>query len=509
VADYLALFHTQRAPLLGHRGEGARDHPASVATTLQLAISTAVHQHPALFDLLRVCAFLHADGIPEELFRQAGEHLGTELSAVTGLDLTWNQLMAFACGYSLLSRQPEQRTLWLHRLVQAVVLDAMTEAEREQWTRRIIRAFQAIFPAATPETWGQCERLVPHLLTVADATSDQVADQALAEVLQKAATYLRTRAHYRQAELLYIRALHIQEQLVGVEHPLVVPLLNRLASVSMEQGNYEQAKGRYERALKIGEQTLGPEHKEVAYALNNLATHCLGLGNYEQAEPLYERALLILERALGPDHHLVAHPLNGLASVYTQQGKYEQAEPLYERALLILERALGPDHHLVAHPLNGLASVYTQQGKYEQAQTLCERALRIKEEALGPEHPHVAQVLDSLAQLCVRQGKGEQAERLYQRAIHILEQRLGPKHPDLVYPLHGLASFYLEQNRYREAESLYWLLSTSVLKNEKRTAFSIVLFYYFLKVYACSGSEECLFAKLAAFLTLSHRESCL
>jgi len=154
VADYLALFHTQRAPLLGHRGEGARDHPASVATTLQLAISTAAHQHPALFDLLRVCAFLHADGIPEELFRQAGEHLGTELSAVTGSDLTWNQLMAFACGYSLLSRQPEQRTLWLHRLVQAVVLDAMAKAEREQWTRRIIRAFQAIFPAATPETWG-------------------------------------------------------------------------------------------------------------------------------------------------------------------------------------------------------------------------------------------------------------------------------------------------------------------------------------------------------------------
>jgi len=31
------------------------------------------------------------------------------------------------------------------------------------------------------------------------------------------------------------------------------------------------------------------------------------------------------------------------------------------------------------------------------------------------------------------------------------------------------------------------LLSTSVLKNEKRTAFSIVLFYCFLKVYACSG----------------------
>src|SRR5258708_24237574 len=76
---YLELVHTRRAVLLQSRGEGAHEHPASVSTTFTLALTSAARRHPAVGDLLRVCALLQPDAIPEELFRQGAASLGPAL----------------------------------------------------------------------------------------------------------------------------------------------------------------------------------------------------------------------------------------------------------------------------------------------------------------------------------------------------------------------------------------------------------------------------------------------
>src|SRR5690348_13402790 len=64
---YMELFRTRRAVLLQLRGEGTRDHPASVSTTFTLALTATAERHPVIGDLLRVCALLQPDAIPEEL----------------------------------------------------------------------------------------------------------------------------------------------------------------------------------------------------------------------------------------------------------------------------------------------------------------------------------------------------------------------------------------------------------------------------------------------------------
>ncbi|GHO60406.1 hypothetical protein KSB_88810 [Ktedonobacter robiniae] len=130
LSAYVELFRTQRAALLQHRGEGAQDHPSPVSTTFALAITAAADRHLAVRDLLRVCALLQPDAIPEELFRQGSAHLGAALGPVCRDLLEWNQMIAIACSYSLLSRQAETQTFSIHRLMQAVLLDAMDEDER-------------------------------------------------------------------------------------------------------------------------------------------------------------------------------------------------------------------------------------------------------------------------------------------------------------------------------------------------------------------------------------------
>ncbi len=67
-------------------------------------------------------------------------------------------------------------------------------------------------------------------------------------------------------------------------------------------GHYSDAEPLLIRALKINEEALGPEHPKVAQSLNNLAVLYNAQGKYAEAEPLYKWALLIAEKALGPEH---------------------------------------------------------------------------------------------------------------------------------------------------------------------------------------------------------------
>jgi tetratricopeptide (TPR) repeat protein len=465
LSAYLELFRTRRAVLLKLRGEGARDHPASVSTTFTLALTATTQHHPAVGDLLRVCALLQPDAIPEELFRQGAEHLGATLQVVCCDRLEWDQVVGVACSYSLLSRQPEEQTLSIHRLVQAVLLDSMTEEEREVWTRRVMDVLNSVFPDILPPTgtlppttyttWKQGERLLPHALLSLHRAAAQEASLPLASLASKAAQYLHERGRYAQAELLYQRALRIREQVLGPEHPEVAASLNSLANLSWEQGQYPGAERLLQRALQIREQALGPEHPEVAASLNNVAILAFEQGQYAQAEPLYQRALQIWEQALGETHPYVAYPLNNLAELYCGQGKYAQAEPLAWHALQIWEQALGETHPYVADALQTLANLFRDQDQYAQAEPLYQRALQIREQAVGLQHPKGALLLTDLAECYRLQGQYAQAEPLYQRALQIWEQTLGPEYPSVAAPLNGLANLWRDGSHYPEAERLY------------------------------------------------------
>ncbi len=455
LSAYLDLLHTQQGALLFRRGEQTCEHPEPVATTFQLAMTAALQRHPAVGDLLRVGAFLQPDAIPEELFRQGGMHLGEALSTVTGEDLSWNHLMAAACDYSLLSRQGHQQTFSLHRLVQAVVLNAMEERERDTFRLRVLHALERSFPNVGLEdatsVWKQCERLFPHALGYIQAVDGAEDPLVGASLIYKVARYLRLRGQYGEAEALFQRAVSLREQALGETHPDFAVALHELAETSREQGNYHQAEVLFQRALCILEQALGADHPEIVSPLGNLAILLAKQGKCVQATSLLQRVLHISEQTWGPDHPLMATALLNLATVSYKQTDDAQAVVLFQRALRILEQALGADHPQVAFPLNNLAEISIKQGKYDQALLLLQRAVRISEQALGVDHPQLAYSLAHLAEISAHQCNNEQAAQLYQRVLTIREQWLAPDHPDTGSALHDLALFRQRQGRSEDA----------------------------------------------------------
>ncbi|GHO79852.1 tetratricopeptide repeat protein [Ktedonobacter sp. SOSP1-85] len=455
---YLDLFRTRRAALLQQRGEGAQNHPLPVSTTFALAVAATAERHPAVRDFLRVCALLQPDAIPEELFRQGGEHLGATLEAVFRDMLDWNRVVALACSYSLLSRQPEAQTFSIHRLMQAVLLDAMTETERKEWASRVVEALDAVFPEVQPTTefapWKkQCDRLVPHVLLCLHRIGDAEGSLALASLAYKVGQYLREGGQYAEAEPFYQRAVHIREQLLGSDHPEVARALNNLALIYWKKGQYTEAEPLFQRALYIWRQALGPSHPFIAVALNNLAILNAEQGKYAEAEPLFQRALHLSEQSQGPEHPDVARALHNLAELYTGQGKYAEAELLLQRGLSISRQALGPDDPLVAHALYNLAELSQEQGRYAEAESLYQQALRINEQNQGAESPDVALALNGLANLSREQGRYAEAKALYQQVLSIREQQLGQQHPETAQTLYDMAIFSQKQGDLGKALS--------------------------------------------------------
>jgi tetratricopeptide (TPR) repeat protein len=438
----------------------AGDYPESVATTWLINFKQVKAASEAAADVLRFSAFLSPDNIPLELLILGRTALTPTIQEALGDDadeLTVAELLKPLTRYSLIRKDMDSQSYSIHRLVQEVVKDTLDEDKRNQWHERVVRAVQKAFPTNVEYTnWVLCERLLAQAESAYKIVEKfKFKFEEAGNLLSQTGDYLCDRARYEQAELLYKRALAIQEKALGPEHPNVATSLNNLARLNDEQGRYEQAELLYKRALAIQEKVLGPEHSDVATSCNNLAGLYDRQGHYEQAKLLYKRARAIQEKVLGPEHPDVASSLNNLAVLYSNQGRYEQAELPHKRALAIREKALGLEHPDVAQSLNNLAVLYSNQSRYEQAEPLYRRALAIREKSLGPEHPDVASSLNNLAVLYGKQGRCEEAEPLYQRALEILEKLLGAEHPDVATSLNNLAALYGDQGSYEHAEPLY------------------------------------------------------
>ncbi len=388
LAGYLQLYRTRQVEVLKRRGRLVTDHPDSVATTWSLSFEKVEQANPVAADLLRLCAFLDPDVIPEELITKGVSELGPVLKVVATEPVQLNEAIADVRTYSLLRRNPDH-TLTIHRLVQAVLKQGMNKSTQRRWAERAVRAVNQAFPEVDYATWLQCQHYMPQVQACA-ALIDQwdMTFPEATELLMQAGDYLDESAQYAQAEPLYQCALAIREKMEGPEHPNTASTLHALAVLYWSQGQYVQAEPLMQRALAIKEKILGPEHPSTAATLHVLALVYWNQGKYAKAEMLYQRALTIKEKILDPEHPSIGNTLHALATLYTDQGKYVQAEPLYQRALAISEKMEGPEHPHTADTLHAMAILYWSQGKYVQAEPLLQRALAISEKVLDPNHPN-------------------------------------------------------------------------------------------------------------------------
>ncbi len=433
LVDYLDLYMTHHKDLLARRSDLVLDYPDSVATTWAVSFALVEQQNPAAANVLRLCAFLAADAIPEELLTRGAAALGELPGAGMRDPYQLNEALEVLRRYSLVRRDGSSHTLSIHPLVQTVLKDSLDQETQRTWAERTVRVVSAAFPETDQGKGVNRQAYLPHVQECAALIEQHhLYFPEAGRLLFQAGAFLYYHGFHPQSESLHRQALAIREESLGLEHPDVAESLNALAILARLQNNYEEAERFHQQALAIREQSLGLEHPAVVESINNLGVLYRNQSKFEQAKVFLQRALSIREKVLGSEHPDTLITLINVGKLDLEQHRYEQAKQLLEQALATGKRILKPGDPLVAYNLNLLARLYFEQGNYEQAEMLRTQSLALLEKELGPEHPATAELLNDLAELYFAQGRYPEAQSLCQRALDVCEKRLGLEHPDTI-----------------------------------------------------------------------------
>lgn len=439
LTGYLALSQQRQAALLARRGRsaGADHHPDSLVTTFSLTFAQLAQVDPAAADLLRFCAFLYPDSLPEEVLL-AGAHFFPPTSRFLATDaFELDEALATLLHYSLIRRHPATRTVSVHRLVQEVLKSNLSEDQQRFWAEAAVHALSQVFPSGQPETWRECQRYLAHARTCARLiTQWQLRFIEAARLLNVLGFYLSQRAEYAEAQSCYKQALAVltegKESMEEKEQLLRADILLNLGEQQLMLAHYEEAERQLRAALHAREQVLGNDHPDLAENLNALAGVYHNQGQLAQAEPLYRQALALQERVPGPDDPVTARTLGNLALLQYSQKRYAESEELNKRALAAREKRLGEQHVETAQSRLNLAYVYYRQGRSAEAEPLFRRAVTVYEDAYGPEHPQTATALNGLALLLLARRDFAGAEPLFRRVRTIWRPTYGEEHPRMV-----------------------------------------------------------------------------
>ncbi|MCD4682218.1 MAG: tetratricopeptide repeat protein [Bacteroidales bacterium] len=162
---------------------------------------------------------------------------------------------------------------------------------------------------------------------------------------------------YREAEDILINAQNVFSETLGVKHLYYAITLTNLADLYLKMGNslnlninkiaiYNKAEPLYLEAINIEKEILGINHPRYANLFINLARLYMAIGNtvsnvedankmYQKAEPYFVEALKIHKEVLGDKHPNYVFTLYYLAELYHLMGKQKQAESMYKDGIEI------------------------------------------------------------------------------------------------------------------------------------------------------------------------------
>jgi tetratricopeptide (TPR) repeat protein len=496
ITEFLPVYRRSRKRFL--RRDSISGHN-SVASTFLLSLEKVreVKNGIQAEKLLQLLVFLNPDEILIDFLRAGSRGLRDELRQIIDDEFALYESLQLLERFSLIRISPRKDSIFIHRLIQTVLRDELSEAEVHRNMGEVISICYAAFPDRweTAETRHLCRKfenqVVEPAFQAAEIPSREAAitlgriggflsndgkmkdgerlellsseifrnlfgDQAsdtLTSMSNLASTY-RSQGKLQDASDLEERVLVGRKKILGEEHPDTLTSMSNLASTSWSQGKLQEASDLEERVLVARQRILGEEHPQTFTSMSNLASTYRSQGKLQDASDLEERVLVGQKKILGEEHPDTLTSMSNLASTYQSQGKLQEAADLDESVLVARQRILGEEHPQTLTSMNNLASTYRNQGRLQDAADLQERVLLAQRIILGEDHPETLRSMGNLALVYQSQGKLEHAVGLEEMVLEAQRRILGEEHPDTLRSMGYLASVYQSQGKLEHAVDL-------------------------------------------------------
>ncbi|RKN41502.1 tetratricopeptide repeat protein [Micromonospora endolithica] len=435
--EYLRLFEEKRVELLEQAPP--LDYPLPVAAAWNVSLDRLVVSNPAAFRLLQVCAFLAPEPIPRTLFIGA-QHadIHAELNPTLRDPMKLGRAIRDINRYALARVIHRTNSIQMHRLIQAVLVDRMTGAERiavRDSAHRLLASGDRNDPD-TPANWPSYADLYPHVMVSGAVDSDAGWVQQL---VYNEARFLYWWGDMEASLQLCRQAYETWRASLGEDASMTLQIGHWLGFMLFKLGRPRDAAELNTRILDSWRRVTTEDTEELLRAQGAVAADLRIAGDFfgalELDEDLYRRHV----RALGEDDPSTLNAAHNLAVSLRLTGDVRRAYEVDAATHAHRVLLFGEDHAQTLESLLNLIIDRRELGDYLSARAEMQNVVDRLPMVWGEAQTQTLAARRRLASAVRKAGDHETARVLSQEVRDGFAARYGEQHPDTLLAAFGLA----------------------------------------------------------------------
>lgn len=383
-------YNEHRKMLLQWVPIGNIQYAHSVATTWSLSLEFIRTNNPRAARLLHILSFLNPNGVLIDfLMSGANGRIFFDHSQLREVLLELEKL-------SLVKWNEPAGTIGIHRLLQSVIRDEMSQ-EESSWTfETTFNLADKAFPwELTYETRDLCLLYVNQVLPLLQRV-DMRRSYKVASVQCRIAIFLVNEGQLLDGEKLFKEALETLSIMLGTDDPETLTVRNNLAVTLALRGLIAEGARLQNAVLKQRIIILGEDHRDTLHASGNCAAIYGLQGHLGEAAKLQEKVLKKRTMIFGEDYPDTFHDMGNLAVTYSFDGSITKAANLQEELFEKFRRLYGDEHPNTLDAMGNLAMTYLLHGRIADAINLREKVLETRQRILGVEHPATRRAMSNI-----------------------------------------------------------------------------------------------------------------
>lgn len=465
------IYAQQKKELL-ELGRPPSDYNNSVYTTWEISAkqiqslsATDTNAEYAL-ELLQTFAFMHFDGISENIFERAKKNTldyvdGSMFSAtatnrrmLSGWDpLTIAKALKILLDFSLITINGS-RQISMHPLVHEWSRERNSTSEREHaWETAVSTMAMSIYIGTSKEENKHRLELLPHIdacLNSPDGKrlmfNDGLRIQERYLIVDKFALVYEEADRDHNALELHSRNATFMNLILQIDDPYIVHAKRRSAYCLAKLGRFEAAAELQESVLetvrqKTGENELGTS---TLYLVQELAGIYKRWGNFDKALVMLEEVVQGCTRTFGPLAERTWDAKVPLASCLWCLGRCREAAEMQEKIL---------EHAPTLDVMEGLVLSYYDLGKKRMARKMQEQVVVETRQQYGEFHPRTL-ACKSLAMSTSRWMDPRTGVEARKKDLEIIEANLGELHHATLRAIENLADGYFIRGSLEKARQI-------------------------------------------------------
>ncbi|GAA4207414.1 hypothetical protein GCM10022252_71030 [Streptosporangium oxazolinicum] len=454
VEQYLRLLQEQTAQLLG--ANKAPDYPLSMTAAWSLSVSQLKAKLPEAVELLRCCAFFGPDPIPRDVFGVLPDDFapGSRLGPLLDNPILLSKGIKELGRYALARIDSDNRTIQVHRLIQALLRDELSEEEHASFRHEVHLLLAAASPGLPDDNvlWPRYAELLSH---VTPAQIEVSRDPRIRRFALDVVRYLYSSGGYQSARSLVGRLIERWRADSGEEDQHVLSAHRHSGIVLRELGDYRASFELNRVTLARMREVLGPDHEETLLLTNSHGGDLRMRGDFAAALAHDEGSLRQHRALFGPKHRRTLRTMNNLALDYMLLGDYQKASELQQTAYTLQRSSDSKSsQQSILTSWNGLARIVRLRGEYSEACDIGEDAYDSSVQELGADHPRTLRAAKDLSIAKRRAGLIDEAFEIAQRTFELEERIFGRDHPDTLAAALCLANAQRTRGEIDEALEL-------------------------------------------------------